>query len=238
MQLLPVIDLKGKVVVRGVAGQRHQYQPIRSQLAADPSPGSVARAFERRGFRDVYVADLDAISGGEPDWDSYEQIAAMGLKLILDAGVATSERAQSLAEYGNRSQQLAAAVIASESIPDRFTLQAAWEILGTQKAIFSLDLKQARPIVARSDWNDADSLEILSEVYAVGYRRLIILDLFAVGRNAGPATLDVCRQVRVAFPQMEVISGGGVRGRQDVEMFCDAGCDRVLVASALHDGKL
>jgi phosphoribosylformimino-5-aminoimidazole carboxamide ribotide isomerase len=37
---------------------------------------------------------------------------------------------------------------------------------------------------------------------------------------------------------MELTSGGGVRGRDDLAALADAGCDAALVASALHDGQL
>ena len=78
VRVLPVIDLKGKLVVRGIAGQRHTYEPIRSRIATDSSPATIARAFVQIGFTEVYVADLDAIGGEEPDWQSYEEIEAAG----------------------------------------------------------------------------------------------------------------------------------------------------------------
>ena len=238
MPILPVIDLKGQLAVRGIAGRRSEYQPVRSKIAADPSPAAVARALRQRGFSDVYIADLDAIAGHEPDWKSYEQIADTELNLMIDAGVVTCAQMKRLAEFVNQSQRLAAAVIATESIPDRMSLQTALKIFGPQQAVFSLDLKEGRPIVRRSDWLQAGPQEILAEVYAMGYRRVIVLDLTAVGTGGGPATLNLCREIRASFGGVEIISGGGVRNSQDVGLFVSAGCDRVLVASALHDGEL
>ena len=88
MKLLPVMDLKADSVVRAVAGRRYEYQPVPSQLADDASPAGIARAFKQScGFQQVYVADLDAIAGGEPNWDTYESIADSGLRLVLDAGI-------------------------------------------------------------------------------------------------------------------------------------------------------
>ena len=63
MRVIPVIDLMGGHVVRGVAGERSRYRPVVSLLAQDAAPRSVAQAFAQRlGAREVYVADLDAIS--------------------------------------------------------------------------------------------------------------------------------------------------------------------------------
>lgn len=238
MRLLPVIDLKETSVVRGIAGHRDTYQPIRSRIASDPSPAAVARAFVQNGFVDVYVADLGAIGGAEPDWKSYEQIADEGLNLIIDAGIAADVRIRRLADFRRQTKRKIDIVAAGESVVEAKQLREVIEVHGEESAIFSLDLRNAQPITARRDWQAALPFEIVVEIVELGFQRLIVLDLAAVGCDAGPATLDLCRQVRAAFPGIEIISGGGVRNDQDVDLLCDAGCDRVLVASALHDGRI
>src|SRR5262245_36899970 len=101
MRVIPVIDLMNGVVVRGVAGRREEYRPIRSKLVADSQPSSAARAFaEEFGFDTAYVADLDAIQfqGDAPPYFTacYERIAECGLALWLDAGIGTAASAQHL----------------------------------------------------------------------------------------------------------------------------------------------
>ena len=67
-QVIPVIDLKGGAVVRGVAGERAGYQPIVSAIARDARPETVASALVRTsGASELYVADLDAVAGAEPE---------------------------------------------------------------------------------------------------------------------------------------------------------------------------
>ena len=103
MRVIPVIDLKGGLVVRGVAGERSRYRPVVSVLGPDPSPGSIAAAFAAvLGLGEVYVADLDAIAGREPDWAAYEQIAAAGLRLWVDAGIGEAGRARQKWPTGRR----------------------------------------------------------------------------------------------------------------------------------------
>jgi len=93
MRVIPVIDLKGGIVVHAVAGDRARYQPVRSVLAPDPLPATIARAFRETGvFDTVYVADLDAISGQQPNSDALQQIADTGLKIWLDAGLSSIDR--------------------------------------------------------------------------------------------------------------------------------------------------
>jgi phosphoribosylformimino-5-aminoimidazole carboxamide ribotide isomerase len=72
----------------------------------------------------------------------------------------------------------------------------------------------------------------------VGFRRLLVLDLAAVGVNRGPIGDLLCRELREAHPDIELITGGGVRDVEDLQRLASWGCDAALVASALHDGRL
>jgi phosphoribosylformimino-5-aminoimidazole carboxamide ribotide isomerase len=71
-----------------------------------------------------------------------------------------------------------------------------------------------------------------------GISRLIVLDLARVGGGAGTGTDDLCRHIASTYPQVEVIAGGGVAGPADLGRLASAGVRGVLVASALHDGRL
>ena len=91
MRILPVLDLKGGQVVRGVAGRRKEYRPIVSRIVSSAEPLAVARAFrEQFGLRELYVADLDAIAGGPPDQATLVDLLDDGFQLWVDAGVGPS----------------------------------------------------------------------------------------------------------------------------------------------------
>jgi phosphoribosylformimino-5-aminoimidazole carboxamide ribotide isomerase len=238
LSVLPVVDLKGGIVVRGVAGERAAYQAIRSQIATDASPSAVADALVSKfGFRDVYVADLDAIAGQDPSWRDYENVADCGLRLIIDAGIDSASRASLMREYANRHAWLGGVVIGLESIASPQQLRESADILGPDLAVFSVDLKHGKPVTTSERWCGALPESIVDEAIAAGIRRVIVLDLAAVGTGQGPVTGPLCRSIRDAHPFLEIISGGGVRSAEDVQAFISAGCNRVLVASALHDGR-
>ncbi|HEV7223801.1 MAG TPA: hypothetical protein VGN42_13930, partial [Pirellulales bacterium] len=60
MQMIPVIDLMGGLVVRGVGGRRHEYRPIESRLCAGANPAAIARALrEQFAIDEIYLAELD-----------------------------------------------------------------------------------------------------------------------------------------------------------------------------------
>jgi phosphoribosylformimino-5-aminoimidazole carboxamide ribotide isomerase len=64
-----------------------------------------------------------------------------------------------------------------------------------------------------------------------------VVDLAHVGTGR-LLNLRLIERVRRAVPDVILVSGGGVSQFQDVARLADAGADGVLVATALHEGRL
>ncbi len=238
VRVIPVIDLKDGLVVRGVAGQREQYQPVKSLLTEGAEPGDIAQALACSfSAKEIYVADLDAIEGGEPDRDSLVQIAASGVTAWIDAGTGTPERCRYLMDLLGEIPLDARLIVGLESVGSPRQLAACLEVIDPSRAIFSLDLQQGRPLDTKGHWPAAPG-EIAELAIAAGFSRLIVLDLAGVGMGDGIPTLALCRQLSGDYPDVEWISGGGVRGSKDLEAMGQHGISAALVASALHDGRL
>jgi len=239
VQILPVIDLKDGDVVRGVAGQRSTYQSVESLLVSDSTVTAIATAFATQLPVDtIYVADLDAIAGEEPNWQALDQISATGLDIWLDAGVGDLSRAEQLSRYAQQQPQLTSVIIGLESVPDVETLAQLWNHLGRERAVFSLDLKQGVPLTEAASWQGVDAEQIATQAVEIGFQRLIVLDLAAVGMDQGTPVEALCQRLSGAHPEVEWISGGGIRGLSDLKRLAEHGCSAALVASALHDGRL
>lgn len=246
MRLIAVLDLLAGKVVRGIAGRRQAYRPIESRLAGDASPAAVAAALTGQFSIDaLYVADLDAIAGAEPDWQAYEVIAAAtraetgrDVRIWVDAGVGDAARARQMADARVGGDPLAGVVVGLESLAGPDQLAQTLDILGADRAVFSLDLKDGRPLAARETWSDHSAESIATLAVAAGFRRMIVLDLAQVGTGGGISVGPLCRRLRSAHAAIELVSGGGVRGIADLRRLAEAGCGAALVASALHDGRL
>jgi len=238
MRVLPVIDLMHGHVVRGIAGERENYRPIQSRLASDARPESIARAFAEHGFRECYVADLDAIAGGEPHWDAFADLVRSGLALWVDAGCAEQALANELAAFEVTGLGFKKILVGLESLESPEDLSKLAQCIGSDRMAFSLDLKRGHPLTRMAAWRELEPMEIAQRVCANGVRSLVILDLAAVGTHGGPATASLCEKLRKTAPEIELISGGGVRHVDDLRAFAAAGCDYALVASALHDGRI
>ena len=240
IRIIPVIDLKAGVVVRGVAGRRERYQPLVSPLTLSAEPAAFYEAFlNRLGFRDVYVADLDAIQGGPVSWSVFSLGLERGACLWVDAGPRDSGAVRRLAEFQSGGRAIDGVILGLESLdtPDRLPelLAAAG---GPDRAVFSLDLCDAQPLTASDAWRGWDSERIADYAVETGFRRVIVLDLRRVGVDTGTGTEDLLRRLSTRHPSCEWIAGGGVRGRDDLARLEACGCAGALVATALHDGRL
>ncbi|MGD9644269.1 MAG: HisA/HisF-related TIM barrel protein [Pirellulales bacterium] len=239
MRVIPVIDLKAGQVVHGIAGRRDEYQPIRSSLVDGADPPRIAQAMiERLGCGTLYVADLDAITGAPPALSVYEQLASQGARLWIDAGIDSTARCQDLLAWDQRNGALEGLIVGLESLPSFDELERWLALAGPARLIFSVDLKAGAPITHDRQLAERGAEGIALAAVALGVRRLIVLDLARVGTGSGAGTEQLCRSLRAARSDLELTAGGGVRGVGDLRALAAAGCHAVLVASALHDGRI
>jgi len=238
MRVIPVIDLLGGQVARGVGGRRSEYRAIQSLLAADARPATIGRALASLGFQETYVADLDAIGGREPAWRTYDELVDCGLTLVIDPGLKTAAQARDLSRWAAARQTTIGIVAGLESSPDPDTLAAMCAAVGAERLVFSLDLRAGVPITESAAWQGLAPEQVALVALRAGVRRMIVLDLAAVGMGQGVGTEQLCRSLRNLDPELELIAGGGVRGAADLRSLSTAGCNAALVASALHDGRL
>ena len=231
MTILPVLDLLDGCVVRGVAGRRAEYRPLRGGLVETSVPRDVARALRTEfGFQRLYLADLDGILQSRPHWTVYQQLKGDGFQLLVDAGLRDVEEARRLSGLGVE------VVIGLESSP---TPEHVLRMVAACEAVtFSLDLQNGQPMLAEgaSGWS-RDPREIVRRAVGCGISRLIVLDLADVGMAGGARTGSLCQSLLAEFPDLHLTCGGGVRNLDDLRQWRTLGAKQVLVASALHDGR-
>jgi phosphoribosylformimino-5-aminoimidazole carboxamide ribotide isomerase len=221
------------VVVRGVAGRRAEYVPVRSRLVASADPLDVARAFRAHlSLGMLYLADLDAIAGwAAPAWRVYELLAEAGFRLWVDAGVREPADAARLA-----GAEVPGIVAGLETLAGPAALAGILRI-HAPRVLFSLDLKAGVPLGQQGAW-PADPWAVAELAVRHGAERLLVLDLARVGTGGGTGTEELCGRLARTYPDVEVWAGGGVRGRDELLRLRDVGVARVLLASALHDGAV
>lgn len=231
MRIVPVLDLKGGIVVHARRGQRAEYAPLRSPLVEGCEALAVARALcAVCRTRTLYVADLDALSGGSIDEATLAGLAAVADPWV-DAGATTVEEAAALARAG-----AARNVIGTESIePDLLTGRTL--TASEPPLVLSADLRDGRLISRDHELAGGEPAAVVALATALGVSELLVIDLARVGSGSGPP-LRAVAELKAALPDVAIYAGGGVRHDDDLRALESAGADGALVATALHEGRI
>lgn len=224
MNIIPVLDIKAGNVVHARGGDRSSYAPIETPLSPTSDPIDVTRGLlGLHPFASLYIADLDAITGGGRNHDT---ICALrhtfpSLELWVDDGASTPKATAALAAMGN-----VRPVVGSETLGRIDDLTAIVEATPAE-IVLSLDF-------ARDAFLGPDELLRECEAWPP---TVIAMTLAAVGSRAGP-DLGRVAEVHSRRPDVRIIAAGGVRGRADLVALGEAGASGALVATALHNGTL
>ncbi|MFL6622831.1 MAG: HisA/HisF-related TIM barrel protein [Sulfurifustis sp.] len=223
MQLIPVIDLLKGQVVHARAGNRRAYQPLQSPLGGGSDPVAVVQALlGLHPFRTFYIADLDAI---QRRGDNATIVRALQhrfpqVEWWLDAGFSDANAVADASAQG-----LGHPVMGSETLADSAALLGAVRAFG--HVILSLDFKHdaflgpADVLASPSFWPE----------------RVIVMTLARVGTDTGPDFARL-RQLCARDRGKRFYAAGGVRGPADLEELERIGVAGVLLATALHTGRL
>lgn len=222
MDVIPVLDLKGGVVVHARMGRRSEYRPIDTPLSPSSRPLDVARGLlSIHPFTGFYIADLDAIERRGDNNAALVDLKKAFPELVfwVDNGVADLERAQRWLDAG-----IGCLVIGSET-------QKTGELLRhfqhDERVVLSLDFRGGAFMGPPALLGDPD----------LWPTDIIVMTLARVGSAAGP---DMARlaAIKASAPDKRVYAAGGVRGADDLAALADAGISGALVATCLHNGAL
>jgi phosphoribosylformimino-5-aminoimidazole carboxamide ribotide isomerase len=214
MRVVGVIDLKDGTAVHAVRGERERYRPVGDPL-------SLARRFR---LEELYVADLDAIAGAG-DNDAVIRALAREARIMVDAGVSEPGRAQALLELG-----VHRVVVGTETLADA---DALGRLL--REGVLSVDLREGRTLSPDPRLAGLQALDAVALLHRPGLREVIVLDLARVGSGAGPDVAAIA-EIHAAFPELQLLAGGGVRDAADLRALARVGAAGALVATALHRG--
>jgi phosphoribosylformimino-5-aminoimidazole carboxamide ribotide isomerase len=231
MRIVPVLDLKGGVVVHARHGQRDAYAPLRSPLVDGSEPVAVAAALcALCRTSTLYVADLDALAGEPADVATLSALTRVADPWV-DAGATTAERAAELARAG-----VARNVVGTESLGPDPDGEDAGEQAGPRR-VLSIDLRDGALISPRRELAGREAVAAAPLATALGVRELLVIDLVRVGSGSGPP-LHAVEQLADVLPGVAIYAGGGVRHDTDLRALESAGASGALVATALHEGRI
>jgi phosphoribosylformimino-5-aminoimidazole carboxamide ribotide isomerase len=222
MEIIPVIDILGGMVVRANGGDREQYPLLQSRLTNSSEPQHVINdLLSWHPFTKIYIADLDAIDNKKRSHALYKDITHKFPKVDfwLDAGIRTQQCWQQFSVYPTVSP-----VIGSETL-----VESEWLLIDKVRSnsVLSLDFKNGAFL----------GLPQLLKQAERWTERVIVMDLDNVGGEKGP-NLDQISDLKQRALHSQLVAAGGIRDSQDLVNLENGGIRLALVASALHDGSI
>ena len=128
-------------------------------------------------------------------------------------------------------------VVGLETLPSFGALAAVGHAVGPEHVVFSLDLRDGVPMVRTGAPHHGAAVDLALAAVEAGATSLLVLDVARVGSGRGvdPWLVETLRR---AHPGVHLLAGGGVASAREIERLADLGLDGVLVATALHDGRV
>jgi phosphoribosylformimino-5-aminoimidazole carboxamide ribotide isomerase len=160
------------------------------------------------------------------------QRLASASRCWIDAGVRTEEDACALIDAGADR-----VVVGLETLPGFDVVRAIVRTLGAGRVVFSLDLRGGVPLAQGAALRAMTPRELARRAVDAGVESVIVLDLARVGQSGGVDDALMV-EMRAALPGVDLIAGGGVRHREDLDRLAAAGANGALVATAVHRGMI
>ena len=237
MKIIPVIDLMQGQVVHAKFGLRSQYQPIQSTLCNGSAPLIIVAALlELYPFQTLYIADLDAILGVGHHAELIAQIAESfpqltlwidsGIRQVNARGLNQSKQYPSNLHQSNRIKP----VVGSENIANLQDYRAISYACESQH-ILSLDYSAT----------SAMGISALHSSARFWPDDTICMTLNAVGSTQGVDNERLSALIKLNQARKKpsrLYAAGGVRDIDDIQQLNKLGITGVLIATALHSGKL
>ncbi len=231
-KITAVIDLKSGDAVHGVAGNRENYKKVRIAGIRDGSAIGLLDHYRSHGLHSLYIADLDSIVSNEPQFELLESMvrhAKHFKRIMIDLGDCDFSHDPRWASFIG-SYESVCYIVATECMSGLESIRRILKSISSDRVILGLDYRQGNFVapseIAESIW--------LAESIPLGIDSIVVLDTSTVGTRSGPSIIGTIRRLRDQYPGLRIFSGGGIRDSHDVDELLNAGCESVLVATALH----
>lgn len=232
-RIIPVIDILKSKAVHAIKGERTKYKPLISELFQSSDPIEIIKILIHRfNFKEIYLADLDAIIKKNPNYDIISKITKFQhLKIILDPGIVKSEDILRFSRFN-----INKLILGLETINSFEVIRDSLKIFGIDKIVISVDMFKGKIITKIRDLINESLINTILKLNNLGVRELLLLDLFRVGQKLGGVP-PLYLKIREIFDG-EILVGGGIKNFDDLQNYYRNSFSGVLLATALYDGSI
>jgi phosphoribosylformimino-5-aminoimidazole carboxamide ribotide isomerase len=229
MHPIPAIDIiEGKCVrlTQGDYAQKKIY---------NEDPLEVAQAYEAHGLQRLHLVDLDGAKAKQiVNYKVLEKLAAnTNLHIDFGGGLKSDEDLRIAFECGAR--QVTGGTIA---VKQPAVFEAWLQRFGPERIILGSDVKDGK--VAVSGWQEQSEQELfpfLENYTQKGVQYTICTDVSRDGLLEGSA-LSLYKDIRTAFPDLQLIASGGITGLEELDELRSIGCFGAIIGKAIYENKI
>lgn len=232
-RLIFVMDLLDGMVVHAKRGTRDQYKPINlfSSIVSSSDPVHIVEELKPE---EVYIADLNRLMNTGDNREIVKELKTRNrvLRIMLDYGVNGMKDLKEAFEAEIADNLVLGTETTSMDLIDAASKS---DMLNDKCVSVSVDLIN-KDVLTRDNRLSIAPLLLIKALNEYPIRDVIVLELDRVGTKSG-IDFDFL-SLAVAVSEHNILSGGGVRGYEDIAKMERIGVKGALVATALHDGSI
>ena len=202
----------------------------------ESSPIDQAKKYQKHGFKDLHIVDLDgALTGRTVNLDIIQEVVSKhDLKIEIGGGVRTLDSIKKYVEAG-----VDKVILGSAAIKNKEFLKEACEKFKNKIAL-GLDAKNGNLSV--SGWKEnlnIKTIDFLKEVNSFGVSRIIYTDINKDGMKTSPNFEDTIKIAELS--NCPVVISGGVSSINDIKKAKDLNnkkIEGIIIGKAIYDGDI
>ena len=229
MNLIASVYIKDNKVVKVKSGD------FRTLKFYQESPIDLVKRFEDLGVKDIYFVDLGSAKMHEKNnFILLEMISQFSsIKINYSGGLRNSENVSSAFINGANMVTLGSMPVYDKNI--FLNCLTTW---GFKKIVMAVDIwKNSLRINGWKHQTKIDPLDHIDYFSDKGLKNIKVTDISKDGTLDGPP-FSLYKKILKKYPQMNMITGGGIRNIKDIEKLKDIGIKNVIFGRAFYEGNI
>ena len=229
IELIPAIDIIDGQCVRLTKGDYNQ------KKVYNDDPLTVAKEFEKIGFKRLHMVDLDGARSKHIVNDEILRRVTAETSLIVDFGGGIKSEEDIVKAFESGASMITVGSIAVTQ-PELFF---QWmEKYGPEKMILGADVRNG--MISINGWKKDSQISLLpflKQYVEAGVKNVLCTEISKDGTLQGPA-LTLYKEIMSAYPKLHLIASGGVSRKEDIDELESEGIPAVVFGKAIYEGRI
>lgn len=229
IELIPAIDIIDGQCVRLTKGDYNQ------KKVYNDDPLTVAKEFEKIGFKRLHMVDLDGARSKHIVNDEILRRVTAETSLIVDFGGGIKSEEDIVKAFESGASMITVGSIAVTQ-PGLFI---QWmEKYGPEKMILGADVRNG--MISINGWKKDSQISLLpflKQYVEAGVKNVLCTEISKDGTLQGPA-VTLYKEIISAYPKLHLIASGGVSRKEDIDELESEGIPAVVFGKAIYEGRI